>query len=262
MRSRILPLIAFVCALAAPPSPTSADLPRAKDKYVATGTLESPHATQAAAADDKYVYAISSTDVVKYDRGTGKELAKSAGKAEHLNSGFLDEGKLYCAHSNYPKKPDKSDIRVLDPKTMKLETFHAFDDPPGSLTWAVRKGKDWWCHFAHYGKDNAKSVLVRYDGRWKETGRWTYPKELVADWGDYSLSGGIWQGDDLLATGHDRKVIYRLRLPKDGKVVEMIEVVESPFPGQGIAADPKTGGLVGIDRGKKGVVFARLGSKK
>jgi hypothetical protein len=32
----------------------------------------------------------------------------------------------------------------------------------------------------------------------------------------------------------------------------------SPFPGQGIAADPKTGGLVGIDRDKREVVFARF----
>jgi hypothetical protein len=52
-------------------------------------------------------------------------------------------------------------------------------------------------------------------------------------------------------------VLYRLRVPKEGKVVEVVEVVASPFPGQGIAADPKTGGLVGIDRGKKAVLFAR-----
>jgi hypothetical protein len=47
-------------------------------------------------------------------------------------------------------------------------------------------------------------------------------------------------------------------VPKEGKVVELVEVIASPFPGQGIAADPKTGGLVGIDRGKKAVVFARF----
>ena len=34
-----------------------------------------------------------------------------------------------------------------------------------------------------------------------------------------SLSGGIWMGDDLLATGHDKKVIYRLRVPKMGTVI-------------------------------------------
>lgn len=239
-------------------SSPAADLPRAKGAYVATGSLPSRLANQAAAADDKYVYAIDDAVIGKYDRATGKELARSTGKARHLNSGFLWQGKLYCAHSNYPRKPHQSDIRVLDPTSMKLDVFHTFEDPPGSLTWAVRKGEHWWCHFAHYGKDNGKSVLVQYDERWKEAGRWTYPKELVADWGNYSLSSGIWQGEDLLATGHDKKVIYRLRVPKDSKVVQVVEVVPSPFPGQGIAADPKTGGLVGIDRGRRMVLFARF----
>lgn len=241
--------------------PLAAKLPPASGSYVATRLLPSKHATQAAATDDKYVYAVSNTDVARYDRATGKELAVSKGEAVHLNSGFLDKGKLYCAHSNYPKKPHRSDIRVLDLETMRLEIFHTFEDAPGSLTWAVRQGEEWWCHFAHYGKDNGKSVLVRYDLRWKETGRWTYPKDLVADWGNFSLSGGIWHGGDLLATGHDEKVVYRLRVPKVGKVVEVIEAVASPFPGQGIASDPKTGGLVGIDRSKGAVVFASFKAK-
>lgn len=236
----------------------AAELPRARGAYVATGSLSSPHATQAAAADERFVYAVSSTAVARYDRATGKQLAVSTGKAEHLNSGFLWQGKLYCAHSNYPRRPHRSDIRVLDPATMRLEVFHTFTDPPGSLTWVVRHGDDWWCHFAHYGRDNAQSVLIRYDDRWRETGRWTYPKELVADWGTYSLSGGLWHAEDLLATGHDKRVIYRLRVPRAAAVVEVVEVIRSPFPGQGIAIDPKTGGLLGIDRDKTAVVFAQF----
>ncbi|MCC6421482.1 MAG: endonuclease [Gemmataceae bacterium] len=235
-----------------------AGLPQGRAAYVATGMLPSPHATQAAAAAERFVYAISNSAVVKYDRATGKELGKSRGQAEHLNSGFLWQGKLYCAHSNYPRKPHRSDLRVLDPGTMDLTIFHTFAEPPGSLTWAVRRGDHWWCHFAHYGADKGKSILVRYDARWQEQARWTYPAALIADWGNYSLSGGIWDGDRLLATGHDRKAIYRLRVPAGGKVVEVIDVVPSPFPGQGIAADPQTGGLVGIDRAKRQVVFARL----
>lgn len=240
------------------PSSLAEDLPRSKRQYVVTDTLASSNATQAAAADEKFIYAVSSTNVVQYDRATGKELARSTGKAEHLNSAFLWNGKLYCAHSNYPRTPHQSDLRVLDPTTLELKIFHTFQEPPGSLTWAIRRGEDWWCHFAHYGKENGKSVLVRYDDRWRETGRWTYPEALVADWGSYSLSGGIWHGDHLLATGHDKKVIYKLRLPKDGKVIEVVEILASPFPGQGIANDVKTGGLIGIDRGKQQVLFARL----
>jgi hypothetical protein len=141
---------------------------------------------------------------------------------------------------------------------MELTTFHTFADPPGSLTFAVRREEHWWCHFAHYGRENHRSVLVRYDERWREAGRWTYPAELVADWGAYSLSGGLWQGDHLLATGHDKRVIYRLKLPEQGRVMEVVEVLAAPFRGQGIAADPKTGGLVGIDRAKRQVLFASL----
>src|ERR1051325_8540178 len=236
-------------------------LPKSSGAYVLTGSLASPLANQAAAADEKFVYVVDDGVIAKHDRSTGKELARSTGKAEHLNSGFLWEGKLYCAHSNYPKKPHQSDIRVLDPETMKLTIFHAFDEPPGSLTWAVRRGDHWWCCFAHYGKDNGKTVIVQYDIGWKEIRRWTFPKELVADWGNYSLSSGIWVGDDLLATGHDKKVIYKLKVPKDGTVVKVSEVVPSPFPGQGIAVDPKTVGLVGIDRAKRQVLFAKFEAK-
>ncbi len=237
---------------------SAADLPPARGEYVATGTLASPHAVQAAAADETSVYAVSNTQVVRHDRTTGKEITKSTGPAEHLNSAVVHAGKVYCAHSNYPKRPLRSDIRVFDPATGQLVVFHAFDDPPGSLTWAVPKDGGWWCCFAHYGKDNARTILVRFDAGWKEVGRWTFPKELVADWGGNSLSGGLWVGNDLLATGHDRKVVYRLRLPKEGTIVEVVEAIPSPFPGQGIAVDPKTGGLVGIDRAKKCVVFARF----
>lgn len=233
-------------------------LPKSAGSYVTTATMPSAFANQAAAADDKFVYAIDNTLVAKYDRATGKELARSTGQAMHLNSGFLWDGKLYCAHSNYPRKPHQSDIRVLDPETMKLDIFHVFADPPGSLTWAVRRGEHWWCHFTHYGKDNDKSVLVQYADGWKELARWTFPKELVADWGSNSLSGGVWLGDDLLATGHDKKVIYRLRVPKDAKVVELLDVIASPFPGQGIAVDPTTAGLVGIHRDKRQVLFAKF----
>src|SRR5947199_7478336 len=89
-----------VLALAAPVASPAADLPWAKGAYVASDSLSSEHATQAAAADEKFVYAVSDNDVVKYDRATGKELARSAGKAQHLNSAFLWKGNVYCPHSN------------------------------------------------------------------------------------------------------------------------------------------------------------------
>lgn len=224
--------------------------------YVETRTVPSKYATQAAAVDGRFIYAVASKEIAKIDRAEGKEVALSEGEATHLNSAIVMDGKVYCAHSNFPMKPEKGEVRVLDPETMKLTIFHEFIEPPGSVTWALERDGSWWCHFAHYGKENGKSVLVKYDGEWKETGRWSYPQKLVKEWGNMSLSGAIWQGGDLLATGHDKKSIYRLKVPEQGTTLEWVETCPSPFPGQGIAADPQSGGLVGIDRKRKAVVFA------
>ncbi|MBP3958756.1 endonuclease [Gemmata sp. G18] len=218
--------------------------------------LKSEYATQAAAATEKHLFVVSSTTVTVYDRATGKLLATSQEKAEHLNSAFVWKGKVYCAHSNYPKKPETSEIRVCDPETNKLTVFHDFKDPPGSLVWNIHDGKNWWCCFAHYQEDNAKTLLIKMTDEFKEVQRWTFPKKVVDDWDKMSASGGIWDGDSLLVSHHHYKVLYRLKVPKDGKELEFVGALQCPFPGQGIAADPKTGGLVGIDRGTRKVVFA------
>jgi hypothetical protein len=246
--------VLLLTACAAPPDGSKLTL---KPGYKEVGDgLKSEHATQAAAATDKHIYVVSNFHVVTYDRATGKLLATSEGKAEHLNSAFVWKGKVYCAHSNYPKKPDTSEIRVYDPDTNKLTVFHDFKDPPGSLVWNVHDGKNWWCCFAHYQADNAKTVLIKMTDEFKELQRWTFPKAVVDDWDKMSASGGIWEGDTLLVSHHHYKVLYRLKVPKDGKELELVEALECPFPGQGIAADPKTAGLVGIDRGARKVLFA------
>lgn len=227
-----------------------------KPGYKPDLALKTEYATQAAAATDKHVFAVSSTTVAMYDRATGKLLAASTDRAEHLNSAFVWKGKVYCAHSNYPKKPETSEIREYDPATNKLSVFHEFKDPPGSLVWNVHDGKSWWCCFAHYQGDNAKTVLIKMTGAFREEQRWTFPAEVVADWDKMSASGGVWDGDSLLVSHHHYKVLYRLKVPKEGKELELVEALACPFPGQGIASDPKTGGLVGIDRGARKVVFA------
>jgi len=243
-------LLLLVCA----PDGSKLDL---KPGWKAVGDgLKSEHATQAAAATDKHVFAVSSTTVAMYDRATGKLVAKSEEKAEHLNSAFVWKGKVYCAHSNYPKKPETSEIRAFDPETGKLTVHHDFKDSPGSLVWNVHDGKNWWCCFAHYGADNAKTILIKMTVEFKEVQRWTFPKKVVDDWDAMSASGGVWDGDTLLVSHHHYKVLYRLRVPKDGKELEFVEALACPFPGQGIAGDPKTCGLVGFVRWAKKVVFA------
>lgn len=230
-------------------------------RWEQTATLAAPEAVQAAAADERHVYAIGSLAIAKYDRTTGAKLATSQGEATHLNSGFLHDGKLYCAHSNFPRTPEQSEIKLLDLATMRLTTFHDFGSLGGSLTWCVRKGDHWWCNFARYGAENAGTFLVEFDDQWRERSRWTYPPELIAQIGKYSLSGGLWSGDDLLATDHDHARLYRLRLPKAGHVLKLVAAEPAPFAGQGIAQDPHTGGLVGISRAKRQVIFAQAVKK-
>ena len=221
-----------------------------------TGTLSATEAHQAAAADDKFVYAITNTLVAKYDRQTGERLATSTGEAKHLNSGFLWERRLYCAHSNYPQTPEQSEIKVLDLDSMRLTTFKEFGSIGGSLTWAVRHDEHWWCNFARYGDDNGQTFLVKFDKDWRELGRWTYPAEVIRELHRMSLSGGLWRDGSLLVTGHDDPVFFQLRLPKSGRVLEFVDQQSVPFTGQGFAHDPKTGGLVGINRSKHLLVFA------
>lgn len=229
-----------------------------KPGYKETASIASKHATQAAAADDKYAYAVSNTTVEQFDRSTGERVRSgTAPDAKHLNSAYILDGKVYCAHSNYPKLPEESDIRVYDPETGRLELFHRFDEPPGSLVWCLKRDGNWWCCFAHYKADNAKTILVEYEGEFeKELRRFTFPDKVVNDWDKMSASGGIWDNDTLLTTHHHFKVLYRLKLPEEGSVLEFVEALDCPFPGQGVAVDPKTGGLVGIDRPGRKIVFA------
>lgn len=250
----VLVLLAFG-GIANGAEPT-AESPNESRDWSAAGTLDAPEANQAAAADEKFVYAITNAHVAKYDRQSGKRLSVSTGEAKHLNSGFLWQGKLYCAHSNYPQTPERSEIKVLDVESMRLSTFKDFGSFGGSLTWVVRQDDHWWCNFARYGSDNGETFLARFDDEWHEKGRWTYPSAVIRQLGSYSLSGGLWYDGKLLVTGHDDPLFFRLHLPKDGTVLELVDTQSVPFTGQGFARDPQSGGLVGINRARKRVVFA------
>lgn len=237
-------------------SPCIAEEPAAR-KWTQTAAFDAPEAHQAAAADERFFYAIANSKIAKYDRGTGKPVATSTGDAQHLNSGFFWKGKLYCAHSNYPRTPERSEIMVLDPASMQLTSHKDFGNFGGSLTWAVMHDEHWWCNFARYGAQNSETFLVKFDSKWREVARWTYPPSVIKELGRNSLSGGIWWEGSLLVTGHDDPVLFRLKVPESGKVLELVEMHAAPFTGQGIASDP-LGGLVGIQRSKRKVIFAKL----
>lgn len=242
-----------------------------KPGWQLSASFPAPEAHQAAAADDQHVYVISSTVVAAYDRSTGeRQWVSRGGGASHLNSGFLWQGKLLCAHSNYPDQPNTSQIKAVDLSSRELADFKDFGVSDGSLTWVVRHADAWWCNFAFYGTEQQKTRLVRYDDQWHETGSWTYPPQLYRWLGQYSLSGGIWHGDTLLVTDHDHPVVYRLRLPSAGSELEWIDRRSVPFTGQGFAVDPASDSasgnadndelnlaLIGINRSKRLVIFAQ-----
>jgi len=228
----------------------------ARAVWKTTRVLDAPEAHQAAAATDRFIFAIASKSIAKYDRATGERLATSTGEAQHLNSGFLYEGKLFCAHSNYPQTPERSEIKVLDVETMRLSTFKDFGNYGGSLTWAVRHADHWWCNFARYGTDNSQTFLVEFDDQWRELRRWTYPSQVIGQIGVMSLSGGVWKDGSLLVTDHDHPMLYQVALPSEGGELKYLQTHTAPFTGQGIALDPATGGLVGIHRAKRQILFA------
>jgi hypothetical protein len=229
-----------------------------KSGWIETRAIPAPEARQAEAADGQYVYAINSSIIAKYDRQTGERIALSHGKAHHLNSGFIMGRRMYCAHSNFPKKPERSEIKVLDLDTMELTDFHEFrESPHGSLTWAVWEQQAWWCLFARYGDENAGTVLVKFDRDWNECGLWRFPESVLSGLGKNSISGGLWRQGRLLMTGHDNRVLYLLEVPEQGAVLNHVGTVDVPFRGQGIAVDPVTGGLVGTRRKELEIVFAQ-----
>jgi len=152
--------------------------------------------------------------------------------------------------------PEQSEIKVLDVESMQLSTFKEFGNFGGSLTWAVLHDGHWWCNFARYGADNTETFLIKLDSEWKEKGRWTYPPSVIGRLGQYSLSGGLWHDGDLLVTGHDDPILFRLRLPSQGTTLVLMDTQSVPFTGQGIASDPNSTGLIGINR-KRSKSFLR-----
>lgn len=237
-------------------------------------SFHAAEAHQAAAADQQFLYAVTNNKIAKYDRQSNKLTEKSKGKAYHLNSGFFWKGDLYCAHSDttfyykdFPNGKDKSErsqIKMLDVATMKLTTFKDFGDRGGSLTWAVFHNDRWWCNFARYRDGNRKTFLAKYivepDGDWREQARWVYPDYVLDQLGTNSISGGVWREDEPLVTGHDEAVLYRLQLPDAGNKLVCLGEYKVPFTGQGIALDPKTGGMVGIIRAR-GLSRLRVGNQ-
>lgn len=228
-------------------------------------------ARQGVAVDTQHFYAIGDRSIGKYEKGSGKKVdawtSPAGGPIMHLNDGKVIDGRLYCAHSNYPNLPMTSSIEIFEISPLRHLTSHSFGVFGGSATWVDRRDGRWWVTFAHYegrggepGKGTAATALVAFDEQWRPTARYVFPPEIVKRLQPYSNSGGTWGPDDLLhVTGHDATEVYALRLPAVGSVLELADVIPAPIAGQGIAWDRSQPGILyGIIKARNEVVVSRL----
>lgn len=243
----------------------------------AEGTLEQiasfdiPEANQAVAADGGHFYAVDNQAIGKYDRKTGKLVKRWQGPREgpilHLDSAMMMDGKLYCAHSNYPEWPMTSSLEVFDAATLEHVGSHSFGIQWGSLTWVDWHDGHWWMGFANYDKpygpngtkygDKRSTIVVKMTKDYRAVEAWTLPKALLDKFEDMSNSGGSWGPDgELYLTGHDPAELYRMRFPKAGSVLELAQIIPMNIRGQGIAWDRSEPGVI------YGIVRATAAEKK
>ena len=230
-----------------------------------------PEARQGIAVDEHFFYAIDNSRIGKYRKDNGERLAAWQGEKDgpiiHLDSGMIFNGKLYCAHSNYPGIPMTSSIEVWDAESLQHIDSHSFGIYRGSCTWVDRHDGFWWAAFAHYEKWKAETFkgtewtsVVKFDDQWQELASWVFPAPVVERFRPMSNSGGSWGPDGLLyCTGHDRAELYALQLPAMGSELIWKKTVPIPVLGQGIAWDRFHPGEVwGIRKKDRQVVGLKL----
>jgi len=244
------------------------------DEVVEIRRYDAREATQAVAVDSTHFYAIANSVIARYDRASGKKVAEWQATEDmplkHLNSGLVLDGRLYCAHSNYPNIPAASSLEIWDTETLRHVDTHSFGVYEGSLTWVDRYDGSWWAVFAHYStkvNDNplAKShrwtSLIRFDDSWRRTGGWVFPDSVLDRFDPNSCSGGFWGPDDsIYCTGHDLGEIYQLKLPKAGSTLQLVKTWKAPITGQGIAMAPDGNSFFGISRPQRQVIEFRWSS--
>jgi hypothetical protein len=238
-------------------------------------------AGQAAVADREFVYAINNFTVAKYRKATGERVALwdggKGGPVIHMNAGTIFEGRLYCAHSNYPGVPMQSSVEIFDTASLEHVGSHSFGRTDGSLTWIDRRdrasglksGGAWIACFVHYGKRGGEpgrgpewTRIVEYDEQWRELRGWALPADLMTHIGvrGYSVSGGAFGPDGLLyATGHDHPELYVLDFPTAGSALKWIATIPITTEGQAFGWDPaEPNMLYTVGRRTREVIVGRV----
>ncbi len=231
------------------------------------GEFAVKEANQGVGVDAEHFYAVDNQVIAKYDKKTGKLVKKWQGDKKgpvlHLDSAMLMDGRIYAAHSNWPDWPMTSSLEIFDAATMEHVGSHSFGIQYGSLTWADWHDGHWWMTFANYDRPigpgktpyghKANTLMVKFTKDLRPVQSWTLPKALLDRFEDMSNSGGSWGPDGYLyLTGHDPAELYRVRLPKAGSVLEVVDIIPMNIRGQGIAWDRSQPGVIyGIIRATK-----------
>lgn len=218
-----------------------------------------PEANQGIGVDAEHFYAIDDRAIGKYDKRSGRLVKKWQGAKDgpivHLDSALVKDGRIYCAHSNYPGWPMTSSIEIFDAATLEHVGSHSFGIQHGSLTWLDWHDGHWWATFANYDRllgpgktpygHKANTLTVKMSADFRVLQSWTQPRAILDRFEDMSNSGGSWGPDGFLyLSGHDPAELYRMRLPKAGSVLELVTVLPMPIRGQGIAWDRSDPGVV------------------
>ncbi len=223
------------------------------------GEFTVSEANQGVGVDARHFYAIDNFAIGKYDKKTGKLVKKWQGDKKgpilHLDSAMVMDGKLYAAHSNYPQWPMTSSVEIFDAETLEHVGSHSFGIQWGSLTWVDWHDGHWWMTFANYDRPfgpnktpyghKVNTLMVKLTKDFRPLESWTLPKAVLDRFEDMSNSGGSWGADGYLyLTGHDPAELYRMRLPKAGSVLELVEAIPMNIRGQGIAWDRSQPGVI------------------
>jgi hypothetical protein len=216
-------------------------------------------ANQGVGVDHQHFYAMDNYAIGKYDKRTGKLVKKWQGDKKglilHLDSAMLMDGKLYAAHSNYPQWPMTSSLEIFDAETLEHVGTHSFGIQWGSLTWVDWHNGHWWMTFANYDRllgpgrtpygHKVNTAVIQFTRDFRPLQSWTLPKAILDKFEDMSNSGGSWGPDGYLyLTGHDPAELYRMRLPKAGSVLELVDIIPMNIRGQGIAWDRSERGVI------------------
>ncbi len=250
-------------------SGTSARMKKGEWTHRELNRFKAEEAHQGVAVDAEHFYAVTNEAIGKYRKDNGARVGGwkdvKDGSIKHLNAGIVIDGKLYCAHSNYPEMPMKSSVEVFDPKTMQHLESIDLTRVGGSLTWVDRRDGAWYACFAQYAKtgDPARTCVVRFDLNWKPEAEIRFPAEMVARFGKHSSSGGSFgQEGHLFITGHDAQELYVLDLPVKGDVWIWGGAIPISAHGQAFAWDRSTPGILySIDRKTKEVIVSRVSKR-